>query len=63
MHQETESLFQDFLGAIVVLSASISSLLVAVNGQISPGLVGLSVTYSLSVSLILWTVDGYYSAI
>ncbi|XP_078584948.1 ATP-binding cassette sub-family C member 9-like [Branchiostoma floridae x Branchiostoma japonicum] len=40
----------DLIGSVIVFAAALSSLLAAVLGNLAPGLVGLSLTYALSVS-------------
>ncbi|XP_066268189.1 ATP-binding cassette sub-family C member 9-like isoform X2 [Branchiostoma lanceolatum] len=40
----------DLIGSVIVFAAALSSLLAAVLGRLEPGLVGLSLTYALSVS-------------
>ncbi|XP_066269391.1 ATP-binding cassette sub-family C member 9-like [Branchiostoma lanceolatum] len=47
----------DLIGSVIVFAAALSSLLAAVLGHLAPGLVGLSLTYALSVSgYLTWLV-------
>ena len=40
---------QDFLGALVVFAASLSTLIGALTAGLDPSMVGLAITYSLQV--------------
>lgn len=52
----TMSLFlQEYIGACVVLVAAVASITNSLYNQLSPGLVGLGLTYALMVNLIFIT--------
>ena len=46
--------FQDYLGACIVLAAGVCSITAGILGHISPSVVGLAVAYAIIVRLQDW---------